>query len=289
MNDKRAPRRTQDGELYSGRSAHHSITVEDKDGVRVMRFGGRLQSAADVETLSDARTPAQDYLHIPMALRPQAKRMLMIGLGGGILAKTMLRDYPELHIDVVEVDPVVVSVAQQYFDLPSTERLNIIIGDGREYLEGIESSYDIIILDALFEAYTPFCFATREYLQMVRTKVTHGGIYAHNANGYYEGPQSQTLWRYLRGIHDAFADVHVFGVTPVFNRDPGKSNLVVIASDTVRTSAEVAAAVRGRGGGVVSIEDFPRFADDLRPARTDWGGIGSLSDAEAPPDGLLHS
>ena len=45
------------------------------------------------------------YLHLPLAVKPDASSALLIGLGGGMLAKRMWRDYPGMHIDAVEVDP----------------------------------------------------------------------------------------------------------------------------------------------------------------------------------------
>lgn len=45
------------------------------------------------------------YLHLTVAVKPDAARVCMIGLGGGTVAKRMWRDYPWMRIDAVEVDP----------------------------------------------------------------------------------------------------------------------------------------------------------------------------------------
>lgn len=280
---------TQPTRVYSTHSDHHDITVEDRDGVRVMRFGGRLQCAADVESLGESRTPAQDYLHLPLALAPHATRTLMIGLGGGVLARSFLRAYPQMRIDVVELDPEVVDVARRYFGLQDEERLRIIVDDGRHYLAQSGPTYDVVILDALFEAYTPFVFATCEYMAMLKRRLAPGGVYAHNAIGYLVGEESRTFRRYLRTLRDAFVTLHVFGVSPVYNQESGRRNYVLLASDDAVEPDELRSRVLDRAGDAARIDRFASFADDLLPPVADLDGFPPLADAEMPADGLMRS
>jgi spermidine synthase len=280
---------TKPAPLYSHRSLHHDITVEQKDGVRVMRFGGRLQCAADAEALDQARTPAQDYLHLAAAFAPHAQRTLMIGLGGGVLARTFLRDYPRMSVDAVELDPAVVEVACTYFDLKEDPRLTIITDDGRHFLAGSDRQYDIIILDALFEAYTPFVFATTEYFEVLKPRLAPGGVYAHNAIGHLSGDESLLFRRYLRTMRDAFASMHVFGVSPVFNQETGRRNYVIVATDDLLSAEEARAVVLSRADGEVPLDRLPSFAEDLISPMMGLDEVPPLTDAEAPTDGLMRS
>ena len=57
-----------------------------------------------------------DYLQLPVAYRPQTRRVLFIGLGGGSAPKRTWRDFPSMQVDAVELDPEVVNVAYEFFD-----------------------------------------------------------------------------------------------------------------------------------------------------------------------------
>ena len=57
--------------------------------------------------------------------------MLFIGLGGGSAPKRMWRDFPELQLQVVELDPEVVDAAYRWFELPRDPRLDVDAEDGR--------------------------------------------------------------------------------------------------------------------------------------------------------------
>lgn len=86
---------------------------------------------------------------------PQVRRVLLIGLGGGSLAKFVLYHLPEAHLDVVEFRPQVHSVAREWFALPDDPRLTVHFGDGGEFMRTADrdqfSNYDLILVDA-FEA-----------------------------------------------------------------------------------------------------------------------------------------
>ncbi|MBT6146034.1 MAG: spermidine synthase, partial [Gemmatimonadetes bacterium] len=64
------------------------------------------------------------------------RRVLMLGLGGGSLVKFLLRWCQDCDVDVAELRPAVVDVAQRFFGLPETDdRLHLHIGDGNAYVQ----------------------------------------------------------------------------------------------------------------------------------------------------------
>ena len=86
---------------------------------------------------------------------PQVRRALLIGLGGGSLAKFLLHHFPGCQLDVVEFRPQVHSVARQWFALPDDPRMSLHFGDGGEFMReadrDLHDDYDLILVDA-FEA-----------------------------------------------------------------------------------------------------------------------------------------
>src|SRR5450759_3529900 len=121
-------------QLLVSESRHHRITVDENDGVTSLRFNGCLQSSMRGAEGLDTVQAYLDLLHLSFVLTPDARRVLVIGLGGGVLPKRIWHDYPDVQVDVVELDPQIVEVARRYFDLPQDERLRVTVADGREYV-----------------------------------------------------------------------------------------------------------------------------------------------------------
>lgn len=273
-------------ELYRSRSAFHDITVSDEDGVITLRFGGRKQSTLDGASGIEACQPYINHLHLPVAAAQHAESALLIGLGGGVLAKRMWHDYPDMRIDVIEIDPEVVEVSRRFFGLPDDERLRIIVGDGRAYLERTDACYDVIVIDAYFEALAPYALVTEEFFRLVAERVNPGGAMAYNAVAVLLGRGSRPFHRFLKGIAATFGSVYVFPVGSPCGG--GRENIVVVATHdpldatTLRDRVQVAAADRIQVPGFAEMAD--RMIAPVLPR-----GMRALADAEAPGDGLFHT
>ena len=75
------------------------------------------------------------------------KNVLVLGLGGGILPSFIYENYSDVIIDVVDNIQELKDIAHKYFELPVSERLNVIIQDARDYILTTNKKYDIIIED----------------------------------------------------------------------------------------------------------------------------------------------
>jgi spermidine synthase len=125
-----------------------SIAVSDARGVRTLHVGGEaIQSSMRLE---DPYALALDYTRCMMAfllLHPEPREALMIGLGGGSLAKFFFKQLRKTKVRVVELDERIVRAAREHFSLPPDgERLRVEIGDGAEALE--PECCDVLIVDA---------------------------------------------------------------------------------------------------------------------------------------------
>lgn len=76
-------------------------------------------------------------------------RGLMLGLGGGIGVACLLANFPNLRLDVIEIDPVNIKLSQEWFPMLKTfgERLRIIEADAFEYVAQCQEHYDFCLLD----------------------------------------------------------------------------------------------------------------------------------------------
>ena len=125
-----------------------SIAVSDVRGVRTLHVGGEaIQSAM---RLDDPYALALDYTRCMMAFllfHPEPRRALMLGLGGGSLAKFFLKSLRKTCVRVVELDADVIGVARAQFALPPDgPRLAVEVGDGAEALS--PECCDVLVVDA---------------------------------------------------------------------------------------------------------------------------------------------
>ncbi|HXL49035.1 MAG TPA: fused MFS/spermidine synthase, partial [Xanthobacteraceae bacterium] len=117
------------------------------------------------------------------AIYPEtARKILMLGLGGGSISTYLGRFMPEAAITTVEIDPGVITAAKTYFGLRETERMRYHAGDGRVFLSRNDELYDLILLDAYRGGYVPFHLLTREFYTLVKQRLTPGGAAAFNVH-----------------------------------------------------------------------------------------------------------
>jgi len=128
-----------------------SVAVSDARGVRSLHVGGEaIQSAM---RLGDPFALYLDYTRCMMGFllfHPEPRRALMIGLGGGSLAKFFHRHLKKTSVRVVELDPRIVSAARAQFALPpDNARLSVEIGHGAEALA--PECCDVLVVDAFHD------------------------------------------------------------------------------------------------------------------------------------------
>ncbi len=195
-------------------SAYHHILVRDDGGTRSLLFDDAVQSLMSLDDPFGGGFEYTQYFHVPILFNPTMKRALFIGLGGGSGPKSFFRTYPEMQIEVVEIDPQVESVARQYFALPEDARLRVSIADGRAYLNRASGGYGAILMDAYATGpsgpYLPYHMATQEFFQLVWSKLENGGCLFFNAIGRYGGMQDNIIRHLQVTLESVFQASYVF-------------------------------------------------------------------------------
>ena len=162
-------------QLFSGQSDYQHIDVFDTPefGKMIVLDNEIIFSEADEFIYNEM------VVHVPMAVHPYVKNVLIIGGGDGGVAKTLIQ-YPEIErIDVVEPDEMFIEVSRKFF--PETakgfddERVHIVNMDGLRFLRRASDAYDLIINDST----DPF-----GYSEGLFTKEFYGNCYrALHADG----------------------------------------------------------------------------------------------------------
>ena len=225
--------------VHTKDSQYHRIAVVDDDTTRYLRFDSSFQSGMYLNDPFRTRFGYSDYLQLSFAYRPEGKRVLYIGLGGGSAPKRTWRDFPDVHIDAVELDPEVVDVAYKYFELPRDPRLEVEVEDGRRYVVANDGPWDTIVVDAFYSDSIPFHLATREFLELVRSRLAPGGTVVANIIGAVRGPDSRLFRSMLRTYRSVFPTVSIHPVLDSGGKDLGViRNIILVAGDAAAPSKE---------------------------------------------------
>ena len=171
-------------------SAYGQIKVLDFNDRRYLLVNGTTQSMALLPTLRSDSQYAQT-MELAAASRPKAKRALVIGLGAGLMAGTLQRDYG-LTVDAVEIDPAMVDAAERFFAYKPNG--DVFVEDGRRFLERADRRYDLIFLDAFGGEAPPFHLFTEEAFRAMRDRLTPDGLVAINLVSAVHGDAGKA-WR----------------------------------------------------------------------------------------------
>jgi spermidine synthase len=275
--------------LFRADTEYHRITVTEDGEARHLRFDRSHQSAVSIADpfVSTIRYP--DYMHLALALKPDAKRVLVLGLGGGSITRRFWRDYPGMLVDTVEIDPVVVDVAYRYFWLPEDERLRVFTEDGRRYVQRAEEAYDIVIVDAYHADALPFHLTTEEFLEEVEAIMTPDGVLAYNIISSPAGSGSDLFRSMYRTASGVWKNIWVFPLGYAYDHNAeARRNILVFATDNPVGKDEFLLRVAGRVDGRVTIEGFPEMLYDLYDEPVPVADVPLLTDSHAPTDSLIQ-
>ena len=135
--------------VYTCSDEHGVIDVVDEKTVRSLQFGTTARQSTMF--LEKPACLALVYTHCLMTgllFADPPQRALMLGLGGGSVAKFLLDQLPDIRVDVVEKRPRIVEVAREFFSLPQEGRLRVLVDDGLRFLQEQEPEpYHLLIVD----------------------------------------------------------------------------------------------------------------------------------------------
>ncbi|MCH5340753.1 MAG: fused MFS/spermidine synthase [Acetatifactor sp.] len=147
---------------------------------------------------------------------PEDCQMLILGMGTGTYATQCSRYFGEMSIEGVEIDDKITKLARTYFELP--EEVSVVTYDGRAYLNVIDKSYDVIMVDAYQDITIPFQMSSVEFFTLVKEHLNPGGVMVVNMN--MRGSSEGNINQYLSDtISQVFSEVYTVDVGGSTNRE----------------------------------------------------------------------
>lgn len=190
--------------IHEESSLYGRILVTREQAQLCMQFS--IRSERRRQSCIDEERPEKMALHYTrmmmtaLLLAPDPARILMTGLGGGTLPKALAELLPDARIDIVEIDPAVVSVAERFFGFHERGNMRVFVQDARVFtrraLRG-GKRYELILLDTFDGDYIPEHLMTLEYLRETRQLLAPGGVLAANtfATSRLYDHESETYFR----------------------------------------------------------------------------------------------
>jgi predicted membrane-bound spermidine synthase len=191
--------------IFETESADNYIQVVEEDG----RYLLSLNDGHAIHSIYDPDEPLTrgpwDYFMLgPLFVSDQAPAQIddamIIGLAGGTSSKQLTQAFGPVPIDGVEIDPEIVEVGREYFDM-NEPNLNVIVEDGRYVLRTSDDTYDLIAVDAYKQPYIPFQLTTREFFQEVYDHLDEDGTLVINVG------RTSTDYRLVDAISSTMKDV----------------------------------------------------------------------------------
>ncbi|MBN2047507.1 MAG: fused MFS/spermidine synthase [Anaerolineaceae bacterium] len=230
------------GMIYEVESAYNYIQVIEYGDTRYLRLneGQGVHSVYDPTQLYYAG-PWEQVLVAPLFNRApydldQVKRMAIVGLAAGTTARQASVVYPQIVIDGYEIDPKIVDVGREYFDM-DMDNLNVFVEDGRWGLKHSPHAYQVISVDAYRPPYIPPHLTTREFFGVVYDHLAEDGVMVINIG---RAPNDRSLIDALgTTIQTVFPSVYVMDLPDSYNSILFATKQATTKEDFYRNLADV--------------------------------------------------
>jgi predicted membrane-bound spermidine synthase len=202
----------------------------------------------------------------------KSKESLDVGIVG-LAAGTAARQYEHfygrdgadprtLSITGVEVDGEVIDLAREYFGLNEIdpETLDVVVADGRVWLEQSEQKFDVLILDAFRQLYIPSHLSSREYFSLAADHLNENGVLVVNLN--VTSRDSLVYKKMATTLQSVFPHVLTVEVPQSFN--------VVFYASQQELSADRVATVNKVSVLQPLAQRFSEIAQPLTISENDW-------------------
>ena len=267
--------------VYETQTAYQELEVIDGGDTRTLYLDGQRHSAMDKSNPTRHVFEYTRYFHLPYLYASDPDdidRVLFIGGGGFSGPKRFAAEY-DATVDVAEIDPDVVRVAEEYFRADEYD-INTYVQGGRQFLQETDNTYDLVVLDAYKRDKVPFQLTTAEFMDLVTQRLSPEGMAVANIISSPSGPASQFYRAEYKTMNASFGQVYAFPTS-----DAGAiQNIELVATKDGEeiTQQQLRDRNRNRDIGIDLADAIGGYTTDVP---TD--DVPVLRDDRAPVDRLL--
>jgi len=175
--------------------------LTEREGILALHFDALyVQSGMCIE---EPDTLLFSYTRVMMSFllfEPSPKRIAMIGLGGGSLAKYCYRYLPQTKITVIEINPDVIALRNEFAIPADDTRFNVLLGDGAEWVADTANQPNVLMIDGFDAAGLSIQLSSQQFYDDCFASLADNGIMVVNLWGSYAHHDE-----YLARIYNSFA------------------------------------------------------------------------------------
>jgi len=153
------------------------------------------------------------YHILDRALNIDVKNAATIGGGTYTIARELINHPDQPQIDAVEIEPSLIDLAYEYFELPYSDKLTNHIEDGRRFLEDSDKKYDYLFVDVYLSLFSvPTHFTTEEFFQLSKDRLADDGIFISNTIGDVHTDDRSFLASEMKTFSSVFENSYFFNL-----------------------------------------------------------------------------
>ncbi len=232
--------------------------METEGGSRCLVMDGSIQTCIYKPTgQSEARFIKEIERLSKESFYPDSK-ILLLGLGGGGIINAIGQDF---SIDMVELDPKIAQLAEDFFGLELSEDDRLFIDDAKTFLKKTDKKYDVIISDLYIGNSMPIYMYTKEAFELIKSKLTSRGVFIINIVGRIDG-SDELAFTIINTLASVFPNIIV-----TTNKPDQLSNVLVHCS--------------------MNTDYHPEFRDEYKEIDLVYRWASLVTDSQNPLDLLL--
>jgi len=152
--------------------------------------------------------------HVPMAVNPSIKNILVIGAGDGGTVRELTRYSTVERIDKVEIEKMVVDVCREHISQTASKlndkRVNLFFEDGLKFVKAKTNEYDLIIVDSTDPIGPGVELFTQEFYKNCYNALKEDGILVNQHESPYYRREAETMQRTHKKIKSVFPVANVY-------------------------------------------------------------------------------
>lgn len=213
------------------------------------------------------------YYELYTLAHPTISDALVIGAGVYSIPKALLEKDRHVRVDVVDIEPSLIELGREYFQVPSDPRLANYVEDGRRFLYDRDKKYDLIFGDA-FHFSIPQHLATKEFFELSKSRLKPEGMYMMNIIGTLANTKPSFVLSELRTFKSVFPNSYFFAVRNP--RSDTLQNIVIVGYnsekklDLSRAESLPNESLKNAPKNLIAVEELgleqhPIFTDNYAP------------------------
>lgn len=167
--------------IYSRQTDFQTIEVSQNAELRLLRTDHiAVQSALRRNKPEQLVMPNMQAMIAALLFQPSPQQILLFGLGGGDMVRQLNFLLPDSQITVVEIDPAIVEVSRDFFELPDSDKVTIKIDDAAHFLHQDRQHYQLMLIDIYDGKDIPNLLQDPGFYQRCHQKIEDNGVLVLN-------------------------------------------------------------------------------------------------------------